>query len=208
MSIFKNEVIRKLGNEGYDVSADGEWLTVTLNSNAVVKINDSDIIYTDGDFYDRDKSEAAPLSGIVRGIYGYCSAYEKAPPLKATDLSGNYRCLSEFNGTVLAAKYNDDFGFEFVTWDRTYDGKAVCQGNYYGDYEAAKENFAIRSGLIDGDKLFDNSELERLRSCVKFAMENDGNLHFDEYDNLKKLNEKILESLPEQQQEEAPKMSM
>ncbi|MDE7399986.1 MAG: hypothetical protein K2N06_10725 [Oscillospiraceae bacterium] len=215
MSIFKNEVIRKLDGEGYDVSADGEWLTVTLNSNAVVKINDSDIIYTDGDFYDKDKSEAAPLSGIVRGIYEYCSSYEKAPPLKAADLSGNYRCLSEFNGTVLAAKYNADFGFEFVTWDRTYDGKAVRHGNYYGDYAAAKENFAVRSGLVDGDKLFDNSELDRIQKCVKFAMENDGNLHFDEYDNLQRLCEKISESVSvdqrstrEQQQDEAPKMSM
>ena len=208
VSIFNKEVMRRLSSEGYDVTADREWLTVMLNNKTIVKINDSDIIYTDGDFYDKDKSEAAPLSGIVRGIYEYCSSYEKAPPLKAADLSGNYRCLSEFNGTVLAAKYNADFGFEFVTWDRTYDGKAVRHGNYYGDYAAAKENFAIRSGLVDSDKLFDNSELERIQKCVKFAMENDGNLHFDEYDNLQKLCEKISESVPEQQQDEAPKMSM
>ena len=44
----------------------------------------------------------------------YCSAYENAPPLKATDLSGNYRSLAEFNGTVFAVK-NTEYGFEFVT---------------------------------------------------------------------------------------------
>ena len=151
----------------------------------------------------------------MKEAYDFCSAYAKAAPLKATGLSEKYRCLAEFNSTVLAAKYNEEYGFEFVTWDRTFDGKGVTQGNYYSDYLAAKENFAVRSGLIDGDKLFDNSELERLRSCVKFAMENDGNLHFDEYDNIQKLCEKISESVSvdqrstrEQQQDEAPKMSM
>ena len=46
----------------------------------------------------------------ARCIYEYCSVYEKAAPLKAEGLSGNYRCLSEFNGTVLAAKYNEEYG--------------------------------------------------------------------------------------------------
>ena len=87
----------------------------------------------------------------ARYIYEYCSVCEKAAPLKADGLSGNYRCLSEFNGTVLAAKYNNEYGFEFVTWDRTYDDKSVCQGKYFEDYAAAKENFATRSGLIDNE---------------------------------------------------------
>ena len=56
VSIFNKEVIKRLSGEGYDVTADGEWLTVALNGNPVAKINDSDIVYTDGDFYDKDKS--------------------------------------------------------------------------------------------------------------------------------------------------------
>ena len=122
-------------------------------------------------------------------------------------MSGNYRCLSEFNGTVLAAKHTE-YGFEFVTWDRTYDGKAVCQGKYFEDYAAAKENFATRSGLINKDKLFTTEELERIGKCVDFTMRHNGDLNFDDYECLKKLNEKISESLPEQQQSEAPEMSM
>lgn len=139
--------------------------------------------------------------------YEYCSAYEKAAPLKAEGLSGNYRCLSEFNGTVLAAKHTE-YGFEFVTWDRTFDGKAVCQGKYFEDYAAAKENFATRSGLIDKDKLFTTEELERIGKCVDFTMRHNGDLNFDDCECLKKLNEKILESLPEQQQSGSPEMSM
>ena len=144
---------------------------------------------------------------VARYIYEYCSVYEKSAPLKTEGLSGNYRCLSEFNGTILAAKYNNEYGFEFVTWDRTFDDKAVCQGNYYSDYAAAKENFATRSGLIDKDKIFSTEELEQLEKCVNFAMRHNGDLKFDDCEFLKNISEKISENIPEQQSE-APEMSM
>ena len=198
VSIFNKEVTKKLSGEGYDVTADGEWLTVALNGNALVKINDSDIVYTDGDFYDKDKSGIASLSGIVRNIYEYCSSYEKAVPLKAEHLSGNYRCLSEFNGTVLAAKYSEQNEFEFVTWDRTFDGKAVCQGNYHTDYTAAKEDFATRSGLVDSDRLFDADELKRIHKCIGFALENDDSLDFNQEKELSELKERIDDLIPSQ----------
>ena len=108
---------------------------------------------------------------------------------------------------MLAAKHTE-YGFEFVTWDRTYDGNAVCQGNYFENYAAAKENFAARSGLIDKDKLFSTEELERIGKCVEFTMQNCDNLNFDDCECLKKLNKKISESLPEQQQSGSPEMSM
>ena len=207
MSIFKKEIARRLHGEGYAVSNDGDWLTVMLNGTSVVKISDKDILYTDGNFYDKDKAAVSPLSQTVRGIYDYCSAYEKAAPLVADGLSGNYRCLAEFNGTVLAAKYNEEFGFEFVTWDRTYGGKSICQGKYFEDYTAAKENFATRSGLVDKDKLFGTEELEQIRKCVDFTARHNGDLNFDDCECLKKLNEKISDNIPEQQSE-APEMSM
>ena len=206
-SIFKKEIERRLFSEGYTFENDGDWLTVMLNGTSVVKISDKDILYTDGNFYDKDKAAVSPLSQTVREIYDYCSAYEKAAPLVADGLLEKYRCLAEFGGAVLAAKYNDEFGFEFVTWDRTYDGKAVCQGKYFEDYAAAKENFATRAGLIDKDKLFNTEELEQIRKCVNFTARHNGDLNFDDCENLKKLDEKISENIPEQQNE-APEMSM
>ncbi|MBD5111649.1 MAG: hypothetical protein HDT42_03835 [Ruminococcaceae bacterium] len=205
VSMFHKEISRVLGQNDFTVSESEDCINVFSDGKVAAKIFDNGMMSAPGDTSNDAYFE---IKKIAETVSEYCSAYEKAAPLKAEDLSGKYRCLSEFNGTVLAAKYNADFGFEFVTWDRTYDGKAVRHGNYYGDYAAAKENFAIRSGLVDSDKLFDNSELERIQKCVKFAMENDGNLHFDEYDELKKLVEKISVSIPEQQQDNSPKMSM
>lgn len=52
-SIFQKELVRRLCGEGYTVTNDGDWLMVMLNGASVVKISDKDILYTDGNFYDK-----------------------------------------------------------------------------------------------------------------------------------------------------------
>ncbi len=207
MSIFQKEVARRLSEDGYNFKFENGEFAVTLNDGDVIKIRKDDVLYSSGDFFETGREAFYALYHLNREVLDYCTAYEKSAPLIADGLSGNYRCLAEFGGAVLAAKYNDEFGFEFVTWDRTFDGKSVCNGNYCSDYAAAKENFATRSGLVDKDKLFSTEELERIGKCVKFTMQNCGDLNFDDCECLKKLNEKISENIPEQQSE-APEMSM
>ena len=207
-SIFQKEIARRLSEEGYNFSFENGEFSVKLNCGDVIKIRKDDVLHSSGNFTDDGKEAFYALYHLNREVLDYCTAYEKAKPLIADGLSEKYRCLAEFNGTVLAAKYNEEYGFEFVTWDRTYDGKAICQGNYFEDYAAAKENFATRSGLIDKDKLFSTEELERIGKCVDFTMRHNGDLNFDDCECLKKLNEKISESLPEQQQSGSPEMSM
>ena len=135
---------------------------------------------------------------VMNDASKFCSIYAKAAPLKAEDLSGNYRCLSEFSNTVLAAKYSEKYGFEFVVWDRTFDGKAVCQGNYHSDYLAAKEDFAIRSGLVDSNRLFGIDDLEYMHKCIAFTLENDDSLDFNQEKELSELKEKIEDIIPSQ----------
>ena len=50
----------------------------------------------------------------------YMNAMETAPQLKASGLEGDYRILTDFNGTVLAGTHSKH-GIQFVTWDRDYD---------------------------------------------------------------------------------------
>ncbi len=203
-SVFITEVERKLRSEGYDVAQDGDFLVVSQDGRAIAGVNDIRLINITNDNSDESYLN---IKSIVKRVSEYCSVYEKSPLLKADGLTDEYHCLSEFNGTVLAAK-NTEYGFEFVTWDRTFDGNGVTQGNYYSDYSAVKENFSVRSGLIDKDKLFSTEELEQLRKCVNFTARHNGDLKFDDCENLKRLSEKISESLPEQQQSDAPEMSM
>ena len=203
-SIFYREMSKWLRESKFEFSEKDGCMIVSVDDGAEAKIYNNGTIAA---LTENVGDEYHDILRVARYIYEYCSVYEKSAPLKTEGLSGNYRCLSEFNGTVLAAKHTE-YGFEFVTWDRTYDGKAVCQGNYYEDYSAAKENFATRSGLVDKNKMFCAEELERIRKCVDFMMRHNGDLNFDDCECLKKLNEKISESLPEQQQSAAPEMSM
>ena len=152
-SIFFTEMARRLAK--YDVTVhehDGR-ITAAIDGVAIADIFENGTISVPngnpGEKYSQIKKTAADVSE-------YCSVYEKAAPLSMESLSGNYRCLADFNETVLAAKYNAEYGFEFVTWTKSYDGKSVCQGNYFTDYNAAKENFAVRSGLVDEDRIIKN----------------------------------------------------
>jgi len=46
-------------------------------------------------------------------------------------------------------------GVQFATWQWTYDKDGLTLGHYYGnDYSTAKQDFAIRAGLIPAEKLF------------------------------------------------------
>ena len=204
-SIFYREMSKWLRESKFEFFEKDGCMIVSVDGGAEAKIYNNGTIAalteTVGDEY-HDILRAA------RYIYEYCSVYEKAAPLKAEGLLGNYRCLAEFNSTVLAAKYNEEYGFEFVTWDRTFDSRAVCQGNYYSDYAAAKENFAVRSGLVDKDKMFSTEELEQLEKCVNFTIRHNGDLKFDDCELLKKISEKISENIPVQQQSDEPEMSM
>ena len=209
-SIFKQEIARFLQGNNYDFSENNGVFLVNLSGGASVKIADNDALCSDCAFTEKNREEYLALGRFVRGIYEYCSDYENSPELKADGLNDKYRCLAEFNQTVLAAKYSDEYGFEFVTWGRTYDGKSLWNGNYYDDYDAAKENFAVRSGLVDKDKLFGTEEFAWLKKCVKFTVRHNGDLKFDDDDCefLEKLNEKISENIPEQTQSDEPEMSM
>ena len=90
---------------------------------------------------------------IVRAVAEYMYQMERAPILKVDGLEDSYRVLADFNGVVLAG-CPSKYGTQFVTWDRDFDHKGVSHGHYYtglyasGNYEAAKRDFATRSGLI------------------------------------------------------------
>ena len=99
---------------------------------------------------------------IVRAVTEYMYQMERAPILKVDGLEDSYKVLADFNSVVLAG-CPSKYGTQFVTWDRDFDHKGVSHGHYYtglyasGNYEAAKRDFATRSGLIPEPQVFRNS---------------------------------------------------
>ncbi|NNJ28582.1 hypothetical protein [Lacrimispora defluvii] len=131
--------------------------------------------------------KVAPFSSEVRE---YLTAIERAPLLEATALDEDFRLLAEFKGAVLAGR-ETEYGYMFVTWERDYEGTGVLNGSYYLDgYAKAKQDFAIRSGMIEKQRLFSDAQLLDIYQII--------NETFDAGYNLTQENEKNLISIQKQ----------
>jgi hypothetical protein len=143
-----------------------------------------------------------PVSERINEII---AAWEKAPAVPIEDIS-HFRVLSEYNNVVLAARDDSDrsfgYGFEFVTWRYTHGRTALEHGNYTSDYEAAKEDFAVRCGLIDRNKLFDETEMKLIRQGLVHLGADFPDLTYEQNTLLGKVVEKIEMIVPEIEEHE------
>lgn len=103
---------------------------------------------------------------IACTVLEYTTVMGPAPPLKAGGLGDGFRLLADFNGTVLAGNQTQ-YGVNFVTWDWNNNRTGLNQGHYHmEDYQGAKQDFALRSGLIPKERLFTKEQLVALyRLC-------------------------------------------
>ena len=97
----------------------------------------------------------------------------KQPFLKADGLEDGYKVLADFNGTVLAG-VQSKHGVHFVTWDWDYDRTGAVHGHYFMEnYAGAKQDFAIRSGLIQKEQLFSTEQLTEIYRCCTDSVNED-----------------------------------
>ena len=106
-------------------------------------------------------------------VYRYVEAMEKALPLRASGLHEDFRLLADFGGAVLAGQERGNgLGYQFVTWVWAYERQGVCHGHYYeDDFQSAKQDFAVRSGLISKAQLFSPEQLTELYRATDFLLE-------------------------------------
>ena len=110
---------------------------------------------------------------IAKMTSEYMAILETAPRLKASGLDGDYRILADFGGTVLAGTPSK-YGVQFVTWDWDYDRTGVVHGHYFMEnYDAAKRDFATRSGLIQKEQLFSPEQLTEIFRCCADSVDED-----------------------------------
>ena len=139
----------------------------------------------------------------------YMAILEYAPQLKATDLTGDYRILADFGDAVMAG-HPTERGVQFVTWEWDFDRKGVHQGHYFqDDYEAAKRDFTVRSGLVQKDALFEPEQLAQIYHALSFVREQDETLSFGRDQELAELMEQVGGLLPADAllQRDAPEQS-
>ena len=126
----------------------------------------------------------------------YMAILETAPRLKAGGLTGDYRILADFGDAVLAG-HPTERGVQFVTWEWDFDREGVHHGHYFqDDYEAAKRDFIVRSGLVQKDALFEPEQLAEIYHALSFVREQDESLSFGRDQELAELMEQVGGLLP------------
>lgn len=165
-----NEFIRCIRERGYDLvenEIDGQVGEIHRDGESLC------ILFENGELSTNAYRE---LSLLNRDVKEYLKAFENAESLEANGLIDGYKKLLEFNGYVFAMRETKYQEFEFVTWHYSPDGKAVNIGRYFNDYESAKENMALRSGMLDESKIFSETDLKLIRSSLIAYVALDENL--------------------------------
>lgn len=139
----------------------------------------------------------------------YMAILENAPRLKASGLHGDYRVLADFGSAVLAG-HPTERGVQFVTWEWDFNREGVHHGHYFqDDYDAAKRDFTVRSGLVQKDALFEPEQLAEIYRALRFVREQDETLSFGRDQELAELMEQVGGLLPPNvpRQRDAPEQS-
>lgn len=126
----------------------------------------------------------------------YMAILEIAPRLNASGLDGDYRVLADFGSAVLAG-HPTERGVQFVTWEWDFDREGVHHGHYFQqDYDAAKRDFTLRSGLVQKDALFEPEQLAQIYHALSFVREQDETLSFGRDQELAELMDQVGGLLP------------
>ena len=127
----------------------------------------------------------------------YMKFMKQAPQIKTSGLDGDYRALAEFNNVVLAG-HQTRFGMEFVTWEWVQNHTSLWQGHYYGDdYDSAKQDFTIRSGLLPSEQLFSDEQLTEIYRSIHETLESEYPLTAEREQILKDTAAQIERTIPD-----------
>ena len=209
---FFEETAIRLRQNGFTVEPiEDHHLPVCWEKGRLCRITGKGSVYYRREDTDTPQAEDAlfRIEDIAAKTLEYMTAMEYAPQLKASGLTGDYRILADFGDAVLAG-HPTERGVQFVTWEWDFDRKGVHQGHYFqDDYEAAKRDFTVRSGLVQKDALFEPEQLAEIYRALRFVREQDETISFGRDRELVELMEQVGGLLPADapRQRDAPEQS-
>ncbi len=151
-----------------------------------------------------DQADASDLyhrvGTIAAEVQEYMNLMESAPPLKASGLDMPYRQLADFNGYVLGG-VESKRGVQFTTWQWAYNKEGLTLGHYCGnDYDAAKEDFAIRCGMVRKQVFFTDEQLAEIYRCIQDTLDHQYDITYEQEHLMKDTQEQIAGLVPDLQQ--------
>ena len=172
----------------------------SVDRDGIVRFRPADIT---GPEVDRQLRTVIQAAGQVKE---YMRIFERAPALKAVGLQDTFKVLVDFGDAVLAGR-SCKTGAKFVTWEWDFDRQGVHAGHYFMEnYEAAKQDFAVRAGLVESQRLFSDEQIAVIKNACEFALEDDATLSYAEEKQLHSVQEQIEPLLPQQEQEQQSTM--
>ena len=197
---MRKELDAKLLEDGLLHVQCNERPLCSVDGNGTVRFRSADIT---GSEVDR---KLRTVTQVAAQVKEYMQIFDRAPALKAVGLDDTYKVLADFGDAVLAGRLCK-MGAKFVTWEWDFDRQGVHAGHYFMEnYEAAKQDFAVRAGLVESQRLFSDEQLAVIRNACAFALEDDATLSYAEEKQLQSVQEQIELLLPQQTQEQRPTM--
>ena len=173
---YLREAAIVLAKEGFQLDeVHTDRLCILLDGSPLCEVTESGgVAYRNEDIDEPERIAAKDMVyEIVRNTAEYMRQMEMAPFLKADGLEDGYKVLADFNGTVLAG-VQSKHGVHFVTWDWAYGHTGVCHGHYFMEnYAGAKQDFTIRSGLIQKERLFTPEQMTEIYRCCADSVDGD-----------------------------------
>lgn len=202
---YLEEAAIRLTREGFDTGQiEDHHLPVSRNGNYLCRISGTGSVLYRQQNVDASgvQAELQEVIDIAKLTSEYMAILERAPQLQANGLQGDYRILADFGDAVLAG-HPTERGVQFVTWEWDQDHRGVHLGNYFQEnYESAKRDFSVRSGLIPKDALFEPEQLAELHRALAFVRERDESLTFGQDREIQELMEQIQRLSPEAAKQE------
>lgn len=122
--------------------------------------------------------------------------FDYLPDMPFSDVS-EYKKYYEAGMAVLAVTMLPNDELQFATWEYSYDRKGVGFSHYFGeDFKAAKEDFAIRAGLVDDRKLFSPDEYALIHTACCFSVMGNDNLTKQEEESFYRIISQIELAVP------------
>lgn len=193
-------------------------LTVLLNNQPVLSVSaGSDVFLLPAGSNQPEAGELYhKVAQTADEVYAYVEAVQTAPLLHASGLSEKFHLLADFGGAVLAGReLENGRGYQFVTWIWDYNRTGVSYGHYYDeDFCGAKQDFAVRSGLISKTQLFSPEELTELYRATDYLLDEGPELEDGHLKAMQTARTKIEYTVPdladrlEQGQAQEPQIDM
>ena len=216
--MYFSELSRRLREKGIETSlADTQKLDILLRGRPVLFVSSgSDIFLLPAGSQNEASDLYHQVAVVADEVYEYVEAMQGTPILHASGLNEEFHLLADFGGAVLAGRERENGqGYQFVTWTWDYGRRGVSHGHYYeGDFQSAKQDFAVRSGLISKAQFFSPEQLTELYRATDFLLEEGPALEEKHLRAIQEARTKIEYVVPdlqdrlEQGQEQEPQMNL